>query len=1041
MLQRLIEFSLRNRLLVLALSILIFVYGVVVAIQLPIDVFPDLNRPTVTILTETEGLAPEEVEALVSIPMETSLNGAPGVIRVRASCGIGLSIIYVEFDWGTDIYHARRIVEERIRLAEDRLPQGINPQLGPVSSIMGEILLIGVTSKEGKTSPMEMRTFADWTLRPRLLSVQGVSQVIAMGGEQKQYQVLLSPEKMAAYGVSLQDIEKAVAASQKNTSGGFLNLRNQEVLVRNIGRSANLAGLANSIVGRRDGQSVYLHQIAEVRFGPRVQRGDAGVNGEKAVILTIQKQPGVDTVDLTKRIEAFLHSLEHSGSGDLSIDVLFKQASFIENAVHNVTEAVRDGAIMVVIVLVLFLLNLRTTLITFTAIPVSFAVAALYFHYKGISINTMTLGGLVVAVGMVVDDAIVDVENVFRRLRENRRLENPRPTLRVIGDASGEVRNSIFFATLLIILVFVPLFGLGGVEGRLFAPLGEATIVALIASFVVSLTLIPVLCSYLLPGMKRLQEERDGMLVRFLKSIDLKYLLKPALKFPFIPILAAAILAGIAAFQFFAMGRELLPEFNEGTAVIFIATPPGTSLEESDRIGSIAEKTLLGVPEIVSTGRRTGRAELDEHASGVETGEIDIELRRSNRSRAELLADIRSRLGQIPGIGIGVGQPISHRLDHILSGVRAQIAIKIFGPDLSQLRASAREIEELIGDVEGLVDLQVQRLVLVPQIHVRIDRDKTKLYQANAGELADVLEVALGGHRIAQMIEGQRTIDVFLRYEEEERRSLDAIRETLVDTSSGSKVPLFLLADVEMSKGPNEISRENVMRRIAVSGNAGDRDLSEVVAEIRRKIDENIQLPEGYFLRFEGQFESQQRASRLIGILSCVILAVVFILLYVNFKNTALVLQVMLNIPLALIGGVILTKAMVGTISVASLVGMITLAGVASRNTIMMISHYLHLMKHEGESFGKQMIIRGSLERLVPVMMTALTAGLALLPILFAADAPGKEILHPMAVVIVGGLISSTLLDMMVTPAVFYLFGKKPSERWLAINQSQPNLI
>lgn len=1035
MLTRLIEFSLRNRLLVLAASLLIAIYGIFVFFRLPIDVFPNLNKPTVTILTETEGLAPEEVEALVSIPLETSLNGAPGVNRVRASCGIGLSIIYVEFDWGTDIYHARRIVEERIRLSEQRLPVGINPQLGPVSSIMGEVLLIGVTSKTGKTSPMEMRTFADWNLRPQLLSIRGVSQVISMGGEQKQYQVFLSPEKMAAYQITLQEVETTIAQAQANTPGGFLDLRNQEVLVRNIGRSAKLEDLARTVVTEREGRPVYLHQIADVKFGARVKRGDAGVNGNQAVILTVQKQPGVDTVELTKRIEASLATLENSIADDLQIEIIFKQATFIKTAVNNVKHAVLEGAVFVVIVLVLFLLNFRTTFITLTAIPFSFAVTFLYFHFKGISINTMTLGGLVVAVGMVVDDAIVDVENVFRRLRENKQASNPKPILRVIADASGEVRNSIFFATLLIILVFVPLFGLSGVEGKLFAPIGEATIVAMIASFVVSLTLIPVLCSYLLPSMKRLATDRDSFIVRILKWVDLKFLLKPSLVLPIFPLLIAAILTTIAVVQFFQMGRELLPQFNEGTAVVFVASPNGTSLAESDRIGRIAEKALLEIPEIISTGRRTGRAEMDEHASGVESAEIDIELQASDRSREEIEADIRERLGQIPGIGIGVGQPISHRLDHIMSGVRAQIAIKIFGPELTQLRASAREIESAIKDIQGLVDLQVQKLVLIPQIHIRIDREKTELYGVNAGELTDVLEVALGGHRITQIIEGQRTFDVFLRYEFNERNSIEAMRQTLIDTSSGDKIPLSLLADVELSKGPNEISREDVMRRIAVSGNVSGRDLSEVVEEIYATIEQDVQLPEGYFIKFEGQFESQQRAAKLIGTLSIIILIVIFTLLYANFRNIALVLQVMLNIPLALVGGIILTYLTVNTISVASLVGMITLAGIASRNTIMMISHYLHLMKHEGEPFGMDMIIRGSLERLVPVMMTALTAGLALMPIVMAPDAPGKEILHPMAIVIVGGLFSSTLFDMTVTPVIFYLFGRKPSERWLADKQ------
>ncbi|HUF60801.1 MAG TPA: efflux RND transporter permease subunit [Verrucomicrobiales bacterium] len=1030
-LTNLIEFSLRNRLLVLAVSLLIFAYGAFQATRLPIDVFPDLNRPTVTVLTETAGLAPEEVEALVSIPLESSLNGAPGVLRVRASCGIGQSILYIEFDWGTDIHHARRIVEERIRLAQGRLPEGISPQLGPVSSIMGEILLIGITSKDGKTSPMALRTFAEWQVRPQLLSVRGVSQVIAMGGEQKQFQVLLSPQKMASHGITISEVEEAVAMSQANTPGGFLDFRNQELLVRNIGRSAKLEDLANTVIAERNGEPVMLDQVSEVRFGARVKRGDAGVDGERAVILTVQKQPGVDTTDLTQRIEKTLDSLQALAAADIDLRILFKQATFIETAVHNVAEAVRDGTLMVVLVLVLFLLNFRTTFITLTAIPFSFAVTTLYFHFAGISINTMTLGGLVVAVGMVVDDAIVDVENVFRRLRENRQSASPRPTLRVIADASTEVRNSMFLATLLVVLAFIPLFSLSGVEGRLFAPIGVATIVAMTASFLVSLTLIPVLCSYLLPGLAQLATKRESWLVRTLKWIDLRLVLSPALKFPAAPIVLALGLIVVSLFHFLEMGRELLPEFNEGTAVVFVAVPPGTSLAESNRIGSIAERTLLEVPEIVSTGRRTGRAEMDEHAAGVETAEIDIELRPSDRTRAEILTDVRDRLGQIPGIGIGVGQPVSHRLDHILSGVRAQIAIKIFGPELPQLRASAKQVESLIEDIDGLVDLQVERLVLIPQVHVRIDRDKARLYGVNVGKLSNILEVALGGHRVTQIIDGQQTFDVFLRYEEDERHSVDAIRNTLVDTAGERKVPLSLLADVQLSKGPNEISRENVMRRIVVSGNVSGRDLSAVVEEIQSRIGASIELPEGYFFRFEGQFESQQQAARLIGILSAIVLVVIFVLLFAYFRSVPLVLQVMLNIPLALIGGVLLNRLLVGAISVASLIGMITLAGIASRNTIMMISHYLHLMKHEGETFGRSMIIRGSLERLVPVTMTALTAGLALIPLVLAAGDPGKEILHPLAVVIVGGLISSTLLDMAVTPAVFYLFGRKASKRWL----------
>ncbi len=1041
MLNRLIEFSLRNRLFVLAVAVLLLIYGAATALKLPVDVFPDLNRPTVTIMTEAAGLAPEEVETLVTLPMETALNGAPDVQRVRSNSGVGLSIIFVEFGWGVDIYKARQLVQERLQQASEKLPKGANPTMGPVSSIMGEIMLIGVSSKEGKTLPMDLRSIADWTISQRLLTIAGVSQVIPIGGGVKQYQVLADPTRMAAYGVTLQQVKDAAAKSQSNTAGGFLEGSHQEALIRNIGRTTSLDDISGSVVGNRAGTPVLMRQVADVQFGRQTMRGDAGVNGGPAVVVSVQKQPGVDTISLTRKVDAALDELQKILPPDVKLTPLFKQASFIGSAISNVEEAMRDGAIMVVIILFLFLLNFRTTLITLTAIPLSFVVTALYFKFAGITINTMTLGGLAVAIGMVVDDAIVDVENVFRRLRENRHAPHPRPPLRVIAEASGEVRNSILFATLLIILVFIPLFGLSGIEGRLFAPIGVATITAMLASFVVSLTVIPALCSYLLPGMKRMGSETDGWLVRLMKGFDMRFVLGPALRHPWFVMIASVVLV-VGSFALYPMmGKEFLPAFNEGTSTINIMSAPGTSLAESNRIGTIAEKLLLSIPEVISTGRRTGRAELDEHAEGVHSTEIDVDFKpvtKTGRSHEAVLDEVRAKLGQLPGTVLNVGQPISHRLEHLLSGVQAQIAVKIFGPDLGQLRASAAQVERAMQGVNGVVDLQIEKQVLIPQIRITVNREKAKLYGIQVGELNELLETALNGSTVAEVLDGQKTYDVFVRYGEDARNSVDTLRRMLVDAGDGNKVPLALLADVEESKGPNIINREDVQRRIVVSANVAGRDLSSVVAEIQSTVAAQVKLPTGSFITYEGQFQSQQEASRLIGILSVFTLAAMFLVLYAHFRSGMIVAQILLNIPLAFIGGLILTYLMIGTISIATLVGFITLAGIASRNTIMMIAHYLHLMEHEGEQFDEKMIVRGSLERLVPVTMTALTAGLALIPLALAAGEPGKEILYPVAVVILGGLISSTILDAAVTPTIFFYFGRRASEKSLAGGHTDP---
>ena len=1037
MLDRIILFALKNRLFVVAAAVLLLIYGVAVILGLPVDVFPDLNRPTVTVLSEAAGLAPEEVETLVSLPIETTLNGAPGVERVRSTSGIGLSVVTVEFAWGTDIYRDRQLVGEKLQLAAEHLPKNVVPAMGPVSSIMGEIMLLGLESPTGETSPMEMRTLADWVVRQRLLTIPGVSQVIPIGGGVKQYQVRVSPQRLAALGLSLKDVEQAVGASNENTTGGYLEAQSQEYLIRNLGRLRNPEQLLNTVVATHDGVPVLLKEVGSVGIGTLVKRGDGSVDGTPAVIMSIQKQPGASTIELTKRIEAALVELRPSLPKDVRMRPLFKQASFIEAAIHNVEDALRDGAILVLIILFLFLLNFRTTAITLTAIPLSFVTAAVVFHIFNISINTMTLGGLAIAIGELVDDAIVNVENVFRRLRENRHAAQPRPAIEVVYRASSEVRNSIVYATIMVVLVFMPLFALSGIEGRLFAPLGVAYIVSIMASFVVSLTVSPALCLYLLPKMKVLAAEKDSFVVRHLKHWDRK-LLNFTLPRPGMVIGGAVILVLGAAALVPLMGREFLPPFNEGTATVNVVAAPGTSLGESNRIGTIAERQLLSVPEVISTGRRTGRAELDEHAEGVHYTEIDVDFRRSKRSRDEILGDVRNKLGQIPGVFVNIGQPISHRLDHLLSGVRAQIAVKLFGNDLDLLRAKAAEIQAAMAGVPGVVDLQTEKQVLVPQIRIEGDRLALARYGLNVGDLNEALETALSGRVVSQVLEGQRTFDLLVRYDDPSRSSLEAIRAALIDTPSGAKVPLSAVALVEESHGPNVIQHENVQRRIVVSANVSGRDLGRVVQEIQGRVAEKVKLPTGYFVTYGGQFESQQSATRLIGILSLFSLAAMFLVLYAHFRQVPIVLQILLNIPLAFIGSVVAIFLTGGTFSVASMVGFITLTGIASRNTIMMISHYLHLMKEEGEAFDVNMVVRGSLERLVPVMMTALTAGMALIPLILSKGEPGKEILYPVATVIVGGLISSTLLNTIVTPAVFYRFGRKSAEKYLAEDSGQP---
>ncbi|MBX7075470.1 MAG: efflux RND transporter permease subunit [Pirellulales bacterium] len=1066
MLDWLIGASLKNRGVVLAATIVLVLYGSYQATQLPIDVFPDLNRPTVTIMTEAHGLAPEEVETLVTIPIESVMNGAMRVERVRSASGIGISIVWVEFGWDTDIYIDRQIVNEKLQLARSRLPQDVNPVMTPISSIMGEIMLIGL--RAAKTSPMQLRTIADWEIRQRLLAIGGVSQVTVMGGHLKQYQVLTSPERLAQFNVTLDELTSAVTNSNVVTGGGFLLDKNQESLIRIVGRAQSLVDIENTVVRQDRPLSITVRQVADVTLGGPVPRGAGSVGGKPAVILSIQKQPGADTLELTRRIERTLAEMRLPPDVVIDRD-LFKQASFIQAAIGNVQEAIRDGAIWVIVVLFLFLWNVRASAITLTAIPLSIFITIVVFRYFNVSINTMTLGGLAVAIGELVDDSIVDIENIYRRLRENRQQARPDNPMTVIFRASSEVRNSIVYATLIVVLVVLPLFSLAGLEGRLFAPLGLAYVVTLLASLLVSLTVTPVMASCFMSN-ARLIDRGEPLLVRWLKWLDAK-LLRFTLKHASGVLALVALLVFGSIVSIFGMGGEFLPPFNEGTLTIGMETPPSTSLEESNRIGTLVEKSLLQIPEVTHVSRRTGRAELDEHAENVNVSEIDVGLlepekskpgilnavlrgipglhgmgvEQVGRDREIVLAEIRDRLSEMPGVLCNIGQPISHRLDHIMSGIRSQMAVKLYGPDLAELRSQAVEIRDLMAAVPGIVDLRVEPQVEIPQVKVEVLRAEALRYGLSPGEVAHTLETAFQGTTVSQVLEGQRRFDLLVWFDEQARNDLEAIRATTISTPDGSPVALGTVAKVEATNGPNTINRENVMRRIVVQANVAGRDLAGVVTDIRNSA-EKLKLPQGYFIEYGGQFEAQQQANLRLLILGTLSIVGIFLLLCKGLESWRAALQVMVNIPLAAIGAVVallLTNlpsldalqatswwewprvwAQATTLSVAHWVGFITLVGIVCRNGIMMISHFIHLMKYEGEQFDEQMIIRGSLERLTPVLMTALTAIIGLVPLAMGAGETGKEILHPLAIVVIGGLISSTLLDQLVTPALFYKFGR-----------------
>ena len=1038
MLNRIIQFSLNNRLFVISVATLIFIYGAITMSNLPVDVLPDLNRPRVTIFLEANGMAPEEIEAQVVLPVETALNGAPGVEVVRSSSAIGIGMVFVEFDYDTEVYLARQLVAEKIQTVE--LPNGITPVMGPISSVMGQIMLIGISSDT--TSAADLRTLADFTVRKRLMSIKGVAQVIAIGGERKQYQVLVSSEKLKQFNLTVDDVDEALQLTNQNTSGGFFDQYGSEVLIRNVGRANTLDDLKNTAITNHDGLPVLLSQVADVQFGAAVKRGDASINGKPAVILTVEKQPGASTVELTDEIIKVLEELQPALPADVKLNPdVFQQKNFIVNSITNVEHALRDGAILVVIILFLFLLNIRTTLITLTAIPLSIVITAIVFKLFGVTINTLTLGGIAIAIGELVDDAVVDVENVFRRLRENRNSENPRPAIQVIYEASSEVRNSIVYSTIIVVLVFIPLFYLQGIEGKIFAPLGMAYITSIIASLLVSLTVTPALCSYLLVRNKKNKEEKESPLVRWLKKQDVK-LLNTGLRHPKTIIGSAIILIITSIYLITTFGNEFLPAFNEGSFTINLAAPAGTSLEESNKIGTLAEQLIMKVPEVEYVSRRTGRAELDEHVEPVSNSEIEVELKNdTERNRDEILADIRKNLEVLKGVNVNIGQPISHRLDHLLSGVQAQVAINVYGDDLTELRTQSSVIKSTIEKIPGVVDAQMSKQVLVPQLEIKIDRAALQRYGLQTGNVTEDLEIFYNGKIEGQIIDGQKTFDIILRTNDNERTNIENIGNTRIHTNNGNVILLNQIATIEYTNTINSIAHENTQRKMTVSCNVQGRDLGSTVKDIEATIAKDVKLPEGYYVDYGGQYESQKSATRLILILSIFSFAGIFLVLYMHFKSPVIVAQIMLNIPLALIGSVIAVLLTGGTFSVATMVGFITLTGIASRNGIMMISHYIHLVQHEGETFSKQMIIRGSLERLVPVLMTALVAALALIPLTLDPTASGKEILYPVATVILGGLISSTLLDMIVTPVVFYKYGKKALKKYVEAKAAIPNIV
>ena len=1036
MINKIIQYALHNRLMIIVASVLLLIAGIYTASKMEVDVFPDLTAPTVVVLTEAHGMAPEEAEKLVTFQIETAVNGATNVRRVRSSSAAGISIVWIEFEWGTDIFKARQIVSEKLTAIAEKLPLGVgNPTLAPQSSIMGEIMLISLSSDS--TTPMDLRTIADWNIRPRLLATGGVSQVIVIGGEYKQYQILASPQKMKYYNISLNELLKASEESNLNASGGFMNEFGNEYIIRGLGRTNKVEEIGNTVIKVVNNVPIKIEDVAEVNIGGAIPKiGDGSLKASPAIIMTVAKQPGTNTLELTKKIDNEIIEIAKTLPSDIKINTkIFRQAYFIQASISNIQKALIEGSIFVVIIMFLFLMNFRTTIISIVAIPLSLIVSIIILKFLGLTINTMSLGGMAIAIGSLVDDAVIDVENVFKRLRENalKSIEVRKNTLVVVYDASKEIRSSIFKATLIIIVAFIPLFFLSGMEGRMLRPLGISFIVSLFASLMVAVTLTPVLCSFMLTNDKMLLNQAKGSwLERWLKKYYNSALAR-VMKFKKIVLSLSIVLFLVVGFLMFGLGRSFLPEFNEGTLTVSAVSMPGISLEESNKIGNRIENILLSVHEISITSRRTGRAELDEHAQGVNAAEIDAPFVLTERSKEEFMKEVRENLSAVSEANITIGQPIGHRIDHMLSGTRANIAIKLFGSDLSKMFSLANQIKRNIEGIEGLVDISVEQQIEIPQVQIKAKRNMLAKYGISIGQFTEFIDVAFAGEKVSQVFESNKSFDLVLRFNDENRGKIENIRNVLIDTNikptqlttnnSTLKIPLHYVADIVSTTGPNTINRENVQRKIVVSANVAGRDLKSVVNQIKENVDDNVQLPENYRIQYGGQFESEAKASRILFFTSLMSLLIIFLLLYQEFKNIKFAGIVFLNLPLALIGGVLSIWFTSGIISIPSIIGFITLFGIATRNGILLVSRY-QVLQSQGVALYET-VIKGSLDRLNPILMTALTTALALIPLAMTGDLPGNEIQSPMAKVILGGLLSSTLLNIFIVPVVFYISNVK----------------
>lgn len=1029
MLNKIIRFSLNNRMVVLVAAVLLMVAGLYTAGNMEVDVFPDLNAPTVVVMTEAQGMAPEEVERLVTFPVETALNGAADVRRVRSSSTTGFSIVWVEFDWGTDIYLARQIVSEKLSAVSDALPAYVgNPTLGPQSSILGELITIGLTSDS--TSLRDLRTLADWTIRPRLLSTGGVAQVTVIGGEIKEYQILLSPERMKHYNVSLDEVINVVKEMNQNASGGVLYEYGNEYIIRGILSTNQVDALGKSVVKSVNDVPILIENIADVTIGDKAPKlGVASEKGKPAVLVTVTKQPATSTIELTEKIDQSLADIQRTLPADVKVSTdIYRQSRFIEGSISNIQRALLEGGIFVVIILFIFLMNVRTTVISLVTIPLSLVSAILALQFMGLTINTMSLGGMAIAIGSLVDDAIVDVENVFKRLRENRLkpVEERRSVIAVVYDASKEVRMPILYSTFIIIASFVPLFFLSGMEGRMLVPLGIAFIAALSASTIVALTLTPVLCSYLLGKSRKGDDtpEKEAFVARKLKGIY-QHALRWSFNHKKWVLGGTGVIVLVAIILFFTLGRSFLPPFNEGSFTISVSTMPGISLEESDKLGRIAEELLLSIPEIQTTGRKTGRAELDEHALGVNLSEIEAPFILGKRSKDELLEEVREKMKLLPGVNIEIGQPISHRIDHMLSGTRANIAIKLFGTDLNRMYGIGNRIKASIEDVEGIADLNVEQQIERPQLKIEPKRELLAKYGIPLSEFGEIINVMLAGEVVSQVYEGNNSFDLTLKVNDESRSTMERIRNMIVD-ANGRKVPLENIAEVTSSTGPNTINRENVARKLVVSANVAGRDLRGVVNDIQKIVRDEIDLPEGYHIEYGGQFESEQAASRMLFITSIFSIMVIFLLLFAQFKSVKQSTVILLNLPLALIGGVFVIFFTNGELSIPAIIGFISLFGIATRNGMLLITRYNDLQSEGHSKF--ESVMQGSLDRLNPILMTALTSALALIPLVLGGDLPGNEIQSPMAKVILGGLLTSTFLNGFIIPIMYLITGRKVVE-------------